>query len=53
MVGTSGKTADRLLAAVANALSLPAAIWPTTVEAGENIIVVRPAIRSAMAGGLP
>ena len=53
MVGRSGSAPERLLAATASGLSLPAAIWPTTVEAGENVHNARPAMTSVTVCGLP
>jgi hypothetical protein len=51
--GTSGSAWERLWVAVASGLSLPAAIWPITVEAGENVASARPAITSVTVCGLP
>jgi hypothetical protein len=53
MVGRSGAMLGRLAAAEASATSLPASTMGITVEAGENITEVRPAIRSVTACGLP
>ena len=50
---TSGRTLARRSEAVASALSVPAAICPTTVDPGEKNIVTRPARRSFTAWGLP
>src|SRR5262245_49184659 len=53
MVGTFGKMPGRFDAADARARSEPASTWEITAEAGENIIVTRPARRSVAACGLP
>src|SRR5262245_57769535 len=50
MVGTFGKMPGRFDAADARARSEPASTWEITAEAGENIIVTRPARRSVAAG---
>src|SRR5262249_34004518 len=53
MVGTFGKMPGGFDAADAMARSEPASTWEITAEAGENIIVTRPARRSVAACGLP
>src|SRR6516225_4607219 len=53
MVGTFGKMPGRFDAADARTRSEPASTWEITAEAGENIIVTRPARRSVAACGLP
>ena len=53
MVGRFGAMLGRLLAAEARPLRAPDSICGMTAEAGENIIEVRPAIRSVTACGLP
>src|SRR5262249_34750405 len=53
MVGTFGKMPGRCDAADARTRSEPASTWEITAEAGENIIVTRPARRSVAACGLP
>src|SRR5262249_13794085 len=53
MVGVSGKAEGRFAVAEASSLSLPAATCDPMVDAGENIMVTRPAIRSVTACGLP
>ncbi len=53
MVGNSGAMRARVALVTASALSLPSCTKGSTVEAGANITVTVPAIRSVTACALP